>query len=286
MIPYWKSAFLALLLFDSVVSHAQSPLQQVVDAENTFARMSKEQNTRDAFVANLADSGIVFVQGNPAIGKRVWEKRPVNSSLLFWWPVFSDISASGDFGYNTGPFEFSKSKTENPIGFGYFSSVWKKEKDGIWRVAVDIGVSLPAPEEKKAEWKTSAIISKKNKSKNPFSKSKKEFLNFDKDYDNQLNQASVSILEKNLSSEARVHRSGYFPMITLSEIHSFIDNLEQYKFEHLGGDLASSADLAYAYGRVKAIDKKDKKEVTFNYLRIFKKEDGKNWKIVLDVIGG
>jgi ketosteroid isomerase-like protein len=275
-----------LFVLISHVSICQSALQHVVDAENGFARMSKDQNTRDAFVANLADSGIVFVQGNPAFGKQLWEKRPVNSALLFWWPVFSDVSASGDFGYNTGPFEFSKSKTESPVGFGYFSSVWKKQKDGAWKVLIDMGISLPSAEEKKAEWKTSAISAKKSKNKNSFAEGRTEFLNFDKNYVNELNAASTSFLKKNLSCEARIHRNGSFPILTSSAIDSFNDNLEQYKFEQLGGDMASSADLGYTYGRVKAIQKSDKKEITFNYLRIFKKEDGKNWKIVLDVIGG
>jgi ketosteroid isomerase-like protein len=276
---------LFLFQFALVLSFAQSPLQQVVDAENGFAKMAKEQNTRDAFVANLADSGIVFLQGNPVLGKALWEKRSVNSSLIFWWPLFSDVAASGDFGYNTGPFEFSKTKSEAPVGFGYFSSVWKKE-NGVWKVAIDMGMGLPGAEEKSIEWKTSKNPLKKPKIKNSFSAERKSFLSFDKNYVEELNKSSVSFLEKNLSAEARVHHNGQFPLITPSAIHSFSDNLEQYKFEHLGGDLATSADMAYAYGRVKAVDKKDKKEVTYNYLRIFKREDGKNWKIVLDVIGG
>jgi ketosteroid isomerase-like protein len=278
--------FFTLFLFSALLSKAQTSLQQVKDAENAFAGMSKLQNTRDAFVANFADSGIVFVQGNPELGKQVWEKRQANPSLLFWWPVFSDVSASGDFGYNTGPFEFSKSRTESPVGFGYFSSVWKKQKDGVWKVAIDMGMSMPTAEEKKAEWKTSAITSKKSKSKNSFIEKKNEFLNFDKSYVSELNAAAVSFLNKNLSTEARIHRNGHFPYTSPSAIASFNDNLEQYKFEQLGGDMASSADLGYTYGRVKALEKSGKKEVTFNYLRIFKKEDGKNWKIVLDVIGG
>ncbi len=99
-----KNILLIALNFFSFFSLAQSfspAVQQIIDAENSFASLSKKQNTRDAFIANLADNGIVFEETEPVIGKEVWLKRRADSSLLFWWPVFSDVSASGDFGYNT-----------------------------------------------------------------------------------------------------------------------------------------------------------------------------------------
>jgi len=278
----------AIFFITFTIAQPFSPLvQEVIDAENGFASLSKTQNTRDAFVTNLADDGIVFEKSNPVLGKEVWSKRAADNSLLFWWPVSSDISASGDFGYNTGPYEWSADRSgARPKAYGYFSSVWKKGDEGNWKVAIDMGISLPTGEEKSPD--PAASKKKRVKIKQPlvFTKAKQELLDWDKKYVDQLNMQSVSFIPSHLSDEARLHRTGHFPLKTKEEIKSFSDSRENYHLDHLGGDMASSGDLAYTYGRVNASNAEDGKQVTLNYLRIWKKEDGKNWKIVLDVIGG
>jgi ketosteroid isomerase-like protein len=281
------SLLLPLIIFPSGAQPFSPAEKGIIDAENAFALMSKETNTRDAFIANFDEEGIVFDKSNPVSGKKLWESRKPNNSLLFWWPVFTDVSSSGDFGYNTGPFEWSADRSGlQPGGFGYFSSVWKKNNEGVWKVAIDIGMSLPSREERSltpATSKKKPIVSGK---KIDFLREKSKAMVMDKDYVKKLNAKSVSLIFRYLSNEIRVHRTGHFPLHSLDEIHSFPDSREKYYFEHLGGDIASSGDLAYAYGKVNSINKKDQQPVTLNYLRIWKREDGRNWKIVLDVIGG
>jgi ketosteroid isomerase-like protein len=51
----------------------------------------------------------------------------------------------------------------------------------------------------------------------------------------------------------------------------------------LAGDVASSGDMAYVYGRVKSVDT-DQREVVSNYLRLLRRDEGGAWKIVLHVI--
>ena len=274
---------LFLIPISSFAQQAQS-LKELVNAENNFASISRDKSTRDAFVACLADSAIVFGRGAAVLGKPMWEGRPAGPGLLFWWPTVSDVSSSGDFGYNTGPFEFSRNRTEKPAGFGYFSSVWKKGADGVWKVVIDIGIGIPSEEEKKSEWRTNSIKVKKSKDKG--TAVKKGLMTFDKTYNEKLTQLHTSFIKEYLSTEGRLHRMGYFPLTTASEILNFKDGLEQYQFQPIGGDIASSGDMGYTYGNVKAINKEDSKEVNLNYMRVYKKEDGKNWKVVLDVIGG
>ena len=54
----------------------------------------------------------------------------------------------------------------------------------------------------------------------------------------------------------------------------------------MGGDIASSGDLAYVYGKATFQVMKDGQQQTRNgsYMRFYKKEDGQNWKIVLDLL--
>lgn len=277
---------LSSLIFSSVAQTFSPMKKELVAAENAFASLAKERNTRDAFVDNLGDSSIVFERGNPVLGREVWMKNKPDNTLLFWWPVFSDVSASGDFGYNTGPFEWSADRSgAKPQVHGYFSSVWKKGKDGAWKVAIDMGMGMPNAEGKPFSMTTSKR-EPTNASSSSWEKPKEEIVRLDKSYVERLNQKAISFITDQLSDEARIHRTGHFPLTTVDAINNFSDSRENYHFEHLGSDIASSGDLAYTYGRVNSVNKTDKKQTVLNYLRIWKKEEGKNWKIVLDVIGG
>jgi ketosteroid isomerase-like protein len=65
------------------------------------------------------------------------------NNRLTWSPVGADISASGDLGYTFGTFEFqSKDKDgKGVVDRGKYMTVWKKQADGSWKVAVDMGNS-------------------------------------------------------------------------------------------------------------------------------------------------
>ncbi|PYX88395.1 MAG: nuclear transport factor 2 family protein, partial [Acidobacteria bacterium] len=57
----------------------------------------------------------------------------------------AEMAASGDLGYTYGTFEFrAKDKDGHPIvRYGKYATVWKKQKDGTWKVAMDMGNSAP-----------------------------------------------------------------------------------------------------------------------------------------------
>src|ERR1051326_226423 len=94
-----KALILIALLF-------QTPLQQMVQTEQAFSRMAAEKNTRDAFMAFIADDGLLF-RPTAVNGKKWMNEHPVPPSdkhpLLAWQPAFSGIAAAGDLGFTTGP---------------------------------------------------------------------------------------------------------------------------------------------------------------------------------------
>ena len=70
------------------------------------------------------------------------DKRP----LLNWYPIVADIARAGDMGWTTGPWEFkSDIKEAKPVAFGNFLTVWKKQADGTFKFAIDLGISNPQP---------------------------------------------------------------------------------------------------------------------------------------------
>ncbi|HEV7844168.1 MAG TPA: nuclear transport factor 2 family protein, partial [Pyrinomonadaceae bacterium] len=122
-----------------------SDLDSLVNTERAFARRAAEEGTRDAFLAFLADDGIVFAPG-PTNGKKSWEARPSRPGLLSWGPIYADISVAGDMGYDTGPWEFRpKGAEDKPVAFGNFMTIWKKQPDGTFKFMLDLGISNPQP---------------------------------------------------------------------------------------------------------------------------------------------
>ena len=117
----------------------------MVESEKKFYRTAEESGTRAAFLTFLADDAIVFRPG-PVNGKEVWEKRAETGLDLIWEPTFAAIARSADFGYTTGPAKWRANKTEEKfLGHGQFISIWKKQKDGSWKVALDCGIENPEP---------------------------------------------------------------------------------------------------------------------------------------------
>lgn len=119
---------------------AADDFEDLVSAERAFAADASARSTREAFVAALADDGLVFAPG-PTNGKRVWESRPVDKNRLEWAPAVAEIAGSGDLGYTIGPWRFTPADAEKPSDFGQFFTVWRKQADGKWKVLIDHGVS-------------------------------------------------------------------------------------------------------------------------------------------------
>src|SRR5215203_4389375 len=112
----------------------QSALQEMVKTEQAFSKMAEEKDTRDAFMAFIAEDGLLFRPG-AVNGKKWMLEHPVPSSdkkpLLAWQPSFAGIAEAGDIGFTTGPWEFkSDIKDGKPSGYGHFVTVWKKQPNG------------------------------------------------------------------------------------------------------------------------------------------------------------
>src|SRR5215204_2937227 len=124
-----------LLLVASVIvfsmnAMGQTALQDMVKTEQAFSKMAEEKNTREAFLAFIADDGLLFRPG--AVNGKKWllEHPPPPSDkkpLLAWQPAFAGMAESGDLGFTTGPWEARSDVNDaKPSGYGHFVTVWKK----------------------------------------------------------------------------------------------------------------------------------------------------------------
>jgi ketosteroid isomerase-like protein len=271
--------FPGLILFISILvtgsNQQRHPAEPVAEAELTFAKMSRETNTVNAFVSYLANDAVMFRQGEPVDGLSLWNKRTPDSTLLNWWPVIADASAAGDLGYTTGPYHFFDKRTDKvPVGNGYYSTIWQKQKDGRWKIKVDLGVQLAELQDLPT-----------GLSYVPIKQSNKRTVVLIRDLDNTYNKLlsenGMSFDPSHLAKNYRLHRPLIGPKINLASEVTAAEIDKKFQFQHVGGEGSSSNDLAYTYGKVTRTENDGEHKA--NYLRVWKNEDG-IWKIVLDVV--
>jgi ketosteroid isomerase-like protein len=119
--------------------------------EGEFMEAAAEKGSR-GYMSYYADDSVEVPNGGPLIQGKVEIAKGMGflddkNNQLLWTPVGADISASGDLGYTYGTFEFhSKNKEGKPVvDYGKYTSIWKLQKDGSWKVVLDMGNAGPAP---------------------------------------------------------------------------------------------------------------------------------------------
>lgn len=118
--------------------------QQVADTERAFAATMARRD-HAAFTAFLADETVWFtprpVRGKAAVAadwRRFYEAPQAPFS---WEPAEVEVLESGTLALSSGP-------VRDPAGrpIGTYTSVWRLEKPGVWKVVFDKGCPVcPGP---------------------------------------------------------------------------------------------------------------------------------------------
>jgi ketosteroid isomerase-like protein len=274
-----------LLLIECLYGQTAGHVQSLVNAEKVFAQTSKDKSTKEAFSTCMSDSGLIFKPG-PILGRKFWQNAEQGTDLLSWEPVFAAISSSGDLGYTTGPWEFrAKRNDPDPVARGYYVSIWKKEKDE-WKVALDIGINYPLSLQRKEPPDFSSSPS--SIAKAPDEKiAKNALLDKEQKFINEQNKKGWSAYPVFITNGARIYRPGSFPFIAAGQRGQLFSETDKtFSYELTGASVASSGDLGYVYGKAVLAITTDgsMKKLNGNYLRIWKKDEENNWKIVLDLV--
>jgi ketosteroid isomerase-like protein len=137
-------ALLAPCLAGRGVAAEESAEEQVRRTEIAFAKTMADRDHK-AFVSFLSEGAIFMgrttLRGREAIaaGWRHFYEGP--SAPFSWEPERVEVLESGSLGVTSGP-------VRDPSGrrIGTFNSVWRRERDGRWRILIDIGCpSCEAP---------------------------------------------------------------------------------------------------------------------------------------------
>jgi ketosteroid isomerase-like protein len=85
------------------------------------------------------------IHGRDAVMKDWSDFFDPNGPTLSWMPIKAEVFGAGDLGYSTGRSVFrSKGQNGAPVErLGEYLTVWRKQRDGAWRVVFDTGSTLP-----------------------------------------------------------------------------------------------------------------------------------------------
>jgi ketosteroid isomerase-like protein len=177
------------------------------------------------------------------------------------------------------------------VEYGHFVSVWKKQPDGAWRVALDAGTENPPPPGAAA----SGSVVEHGKSAGGGAQvdveaARGELLAADRAFAAaSLAKGTRAAYLAYLADDARILRDGLLPIAGRAAIRKAFSSSQRPEllvWEPMRADVARSGDLGYTYGSsgVKADGPKGVISHPGFYVRIWEKQRGAGWKVALDLL--
>lgn len=261
-----------LLALVPLTGHAApSDLANMVKAEYDFADLFKRVGYKTSFLTYLSEDAVMFENGAVPARKRV-SARPEMEGLLQWYPSYAVVSSAGDMGLSTGPWVYSNQG--KPQAYGHFVSIWRKQSDGSWRNALDVGVNhdelKPAPEQLKVTAPSGHADSTSAAARSDRSS---EIRSAEAQFAQLAKRSGYAAATVQLASAGvRVYRDGHPPMTGTAAAMTLLKDKDVTAAPRL--DYASgSGDFGYAYGLV----------ANRQFVHVWRQKDGK-WQLLTDVL--
>jgi ketosteroid isomerase-like protein len=120
---------------------------KVRDAERAFANTMADRDLK-SFSEHVSEEGIFWGGKGPLRGRKAvvdaWKRYfEAKEAPFSWEPETVEVLDSGSLALTNGPVRDPKGKL-----IGTFTTIWRLEKDGRWRVVFDRGCDVCEPEKK------------------------------------------------------------------------------------------------------------------------------------------
>jgi len=292
-------ALLTLVFAQEKQTAPTSALQAMVDTERAFSKRAADEGVRPAFVAFIADDGILF-RPTAVNGKKWFSEHPVPASdkrpLLSWYPSFADISLAGDMGYTTGPWERRNDIHDaDAVAWGNFLTVWKRQPDNSFKFVIDLGISNPKPEQVAAPWQPSGNEMQSVGGLGPRNKQAGVGLTArEHEFAAASAKRGVQIaFAEAAATDVRLFRNGRQPIVGKANAVNALRDVEKWTWEPAFADVARSGDLGYSYGSYELTKtdpalKPEERVERGNYFRIWKRVSANvhfaEWQVVTDLL--
>jgi len=285
-----RLVLIVLILFSFQVAFPQKQSERtmnrhaLVEMEHAFARAAATKGTRDAFLEFLADDGIVFQPG-PVNGKKFWSERQPAKGLLSWEPAFADVSRAGDLGYTTGAWEYRPNGPEDqPVAFGQYFTIWKKQRDGTWKAVLDRGVSTEKSYPARVVQFPLNDESMTGEPNLDVARVRGSLLKLEDEFSElSIRTGSSAAFELYLADDARVLRPNAPPATNKNNALLLVTaSAGSLTLKAANADLSASGDMGYTYGLFE-LKNHDVPVEHGSYVRVWKKH-GHDWRVVMDVM--
>lgn len=280
-------------------------LASLVEAERAFARRSLEVGWREAFLEYFADDGISFTPGPGNAKERLRQRpatpRPIPYSLD-WWPTYAGVSAGGDMGFTTGPsIGVDNTKPGTTPNYGYYFSVWRKQPDGTWKVALDVGTQTPgldvSPSARgtteaapASRWKPKRRSSDPAKERAQEERERAALLKYERElFAGEAAEEVVANYGRRLAPEARLHRTGLLPLVGGDAVLSHLYlRASRLAWQPAAGGVALLDDMAYTYGTyeltLRGGGSASGEMERGHYAHVWRRDERGDWLLVADVM--
>ncbi|MDZ7900248.1 MAG: hypothetical protein U5N85_19770 [Arcicella sp.] len=280
---FYKTLILGLLLIPTLIfaqtESQKSALKKMVETEKAFAQTSLDKGTKDTFLEFLSNDAIVFDKGTAINGLEYWQKLDFKN-LMIWQPTFAEITVSEELGYTLENFQVRSLAIDNrPISYGTSFSLWKKQTDGNWKIAVNFKVNHPEINPVTPLIKESFATFKPNELKNTAVLA--ERMVFMNDFFYWKNaKTSLNPFEPHLSQDIKLYRNNVLPILGREAAKNYLKKTHDKAIVYTGLKAIPSqaGDIVCVYGVISGKGKMGE------YVRIWKQESKDVWKIVVEMV--
>ena len=259
-------------------------MPEMVRTEQRFAARALVVGWKQAFLEYFADSAVGFDGDQAAPAKELFRKQPdpPKDLRLIWEPRYGDVAASGDLGYLTGPVRRINPARNNGQPFhSVYASIWKRQPDGAFKVAMDMGVQTPGPVTFPDGF-TRAMRTDVYTGNASTIASIRSLRDTDAALTNAARKGQADAYRGHLAEGARLHRPDVMPLVGQDAIVTWLLGQPPYASgESTFAEAALSGDLGYTYGSY--VMKSDAADHGF-YVRIWTRGRDGVWRVALDVL--
>lgn len=259
-------------------------LTQMVEAERAFAARALVVGWKQAFLDYFAPDAVGFDQGQVGLARDQIAKNPDPPSdlQLIWEPRFGDVAGSGDLGFLTGPVRNVRaSRDGGKPRYSNYASVWKRQRDGSFKVVMDVGINTPGPVPF-ANGFTRAP--QKNRFTGDYDETTPPLGTADGLLNAELRRSPARAYRPNLATFARLHRQNVMPLVGDKQILQWLATQSAFTAADTRfTEAARSGDLGYTWGTYTRKGARGANENGF-YVRVWVRERNGQWKLAMDVL--
>ena len=259
-------------------------LTQMVEAERAFAARALVIGWKQAFLEYFAPDAVGFDEGKVGLARDQIVKNPdpPPDLQLMWEPRFGDVSGSGELGFLTGPVQNVRaSRDGGKPRYSNYASIWKRQRDGSFKVVMDVGINTPGPVSFAPGF---TRVPQKNRFTGDYDDTTPPLGTADSLLNAELRRSPARAYRPNLAVYARLHRPNAMPIVGDARILQWLATQAAFTTADTRfAEAARSGDLGYTWGTYTRKSARGANETGF-YVRVWMRERNGQWKLALDVL--